>query len=228
MSKVALCLHGYFDSKMDSTSKGIDGYEYIKREILDKADVDVYIHSWQPELEDEIRELYKPKKAIFEKQMDFSPIVKELGLDHLPGDSALGRSPATVLSHFNSVSKVFLLVDDDIYDYEWVIKARFDLGRINRNTSGPDKHNPFPVQCIDFDMYNDPELLHMANWDYFDSDGPPDMWFYSEPSIMSKFKYLYYYAVNKMKEPNAVRLYKAWMKNEGIWNLRNLIDPVWK
>ena len=43
--KIALCLHGMFDSSMDTTSNGLDGFAHIKKHILDKGDVDVFIHS---------------------------------------------------------------------------------------------------------------------------------------------------------------------------------------
>jgi len=42
--KVALCLHGLFDSITDGNSKGIDGYNHIKKHILDKVDTDVFVH----------------------------------------------------------------------------------------------------------------------------------------------------------------------------------------
>ena len=45
--KIALCLHGLFNSTTDSSSNGDDGFEYIKENILDKGEVDVYIHSWE-------------------------------------------------------------------------------------------------------------------------------------------------------------------------------------
>ena len=35
-------------------------------------------------------------------------------------------------------------------NYDCVIKSRFDLGRINRDTSGKGGVNPYPVQCINF------------------------------------------------------------------------------
>ena len=63
--KVALCLHGYFDSKMDVTSKGSDGYQHIKKNILDKADVDVHIHSWDIDICGDLQQLYAPYTCMF-------------------------------------------------------------------------------------------------------------------------------------------------------------------
>ena len=82
--KVALCLYGYFDSFTDHTSNGMDGYEHIKKNIFNKTDTDVFIHSWQPDLEDFLVDLYKPKKLISEPQIDFSPYINERNLDLPP------------------------------------------------------------------------------------------------------------------------------------------------
>ena len=69
--KAALCLYGYFDCLTDTTSKGMDGYEHIKKNILNKVDTDVFIHSWQPELKDFLENLYEPKLIKSEPQIDF-------------------------------------------------------------------------------------------------------------------------------------------------------------
>lgn len=225
--KVALCLHGYFDSKMDHTSTGEEGYNHIKKHILDKGDVDVYIHSWQPEKEKEISKLYKPKRSIFEPQKDFSFEVREKGLASLPGDSPLGRSPFTTLSHFYSIQKAMELVPFSKYDI--VVKSRFDLGRINRNTSGPGKQNPFPVQCIHFDPELPMDKMYMANWQYFD-DGPADMWFYSGAENMLNFKSIYNDVHRHLTADNinAIKLYKWWMEENGLWEIKQPLDTEWE
>ena len=54
-------LHGLFDSNYDSTSNGFDGHEHIKKHILEKGDVDVFIHSWEVDKKDliELIEIYQ-------------------------------------------------------------------------------------------------------------------------------------------------------------------------
>ena len=226
--KVALCLHGYFDSRMDHTSKGLDGYNHIKKNILDKADVDVYIHNWQPELEQPIRDLYNPVQAIFEEHIDFSETVNNLGLGDMPEDSPLGRSPATVLSHFYSIQKCFEQVDFSKYDC--IIKARFDLGRINRNTSGPGKQNPYQVKCINFVPSLSMDNLYIADWQYMNSDGPPDMWFYGPPKIMKHFSTFYDHLLMNMDATNvnAIHQLKGFMQDVGIWQKRIPLPTEWE
>jgi hypothetical protein len=50
--KIALCLHGLFSSENDTSSNGFDGREHIQKNILDKGDVDVFIHSWETDKKD--------------------------------------------------------------------------------------------------------------------------------------------------------------------------------
>lgn len=225
--KTAVCLHGYFNSKMDSTSKGADGFLHIKKHILDKTNTDVFVHSWDLDNKNEILKLYKPKSYIFEQQIDFKEICQNLGLSSTQKDNAVGRSPETVLSHFYSIQKSFSLVN--FSEYDCIVKARFDIGRINRHTSGPGKPNPYPVQCINFISNIKEDVLYMANWQYFE-DGPPDMWFYGSPNVMKNFTTLYddilpHIAINNI---NAIRLFKWWMEKNNIWAKRKALDTVWE
>lgn len=220
--KIALCLHGYFDSRMDNSSKGSDGYHHIKKNILDKADIDVYIHSWQPELKEKIKGLYNPVDSIFETQINFSSIVKDLGLENMPADSSKGRSPSTILSHFYSIQKCFKLVD--FKKYNLIIKSRFDLGRINRMSSQSE-----PVQCINFNPNCDPRKLYMADWSRF-KDGPADMWYYGGPEIMKNFTTFYddIKSIINTSNVNAIHLVKQWMIEKKIWDLKKPLTTTWE
>lgn len=234
--KVALCLHGKFDSLTDSTSKGKDGFDHIKKRIFAKVTPDVFIHSWDIDKRDEITDLYNPVASTFQKQIDFSPHVQ-----HLKFISGAPRTPETILSHFYSVSKsVKLACEHSTYDI--IIKARFDLGRINRNTSGPhNSQNPHPVQCISFEPELNMTNLYMANWQYIDTDGPADMWFYSNQDNMSKLQDLYKFTLEDSFDvnglyarslknindlPNAIKLYKQFFIKHKLWNKKLLLDTI--
>ena len=82
--KIALALHGLFDSVQDVTSKGSDGYNYIKKHILDKGDVDVFVHSWSKDQASQIIDLYNPVKSIFENQINFDKFHKHLIIPNPP------------------------------------------------------------------------------------------------------------------------------------------------
>jgi hypothetical protein len=239
--KIALCLHGLFNSTTDDTSNGFDGFEYINKNILTKGDVDVYIHSWEPSKKNEILEMYKPKSYEFEIQKDFSKMIEERGLDNL---IMTPRPIKNVISHFYSVSESIKLALNSDVDYDIIIKSRFDLGRINRNTSGPNKHNPYPVQCINFNTNIETDKLYMANWNHFHM-GPADMWFYGSNSIMKEFKNLYTFLLDEMyidseyhnfatsiennrgDLSNSIAFYKYWMLKNGLWDKKITLDTIW-
>ena len=239
--KIALCLHGLFSSTTDSTSNGYDGYQYIKEHILSKGDVDVYIHSWEVNMKDEIVKLYNPKACVFEEQKDFSHIINDRGLD---GVKNTPRPIKNVISHFYSVSEAVSLATNSGVEYDIIIKARFDLGRINRNTSGPNRHNPFPVQCINLQTDIENDRLYMANWNHFKM-GPADMWFYGDSKIMGEFKDLYSFLEKEMfidseyhkfatsiennrgDLSNSIAFYKYWMMKTGLWDKKIALDTVW-
>lgn len=227
--KIALCLHGLFDSATDFSSKGIDGFNHINKNILKNNDVDIFIHSWELEKVNLITNLYKPKKFLFEKQIDFSSIIKERNLNLLQNNP---RPPQSVLSHFFSIQKAFELCYSSGINYDIVIKARFDLGRINRNTS-----QEYPVQCINFDKNLDMSYFYMANWPRFNC-GPADMWFYSGYENMKNFtkiyddlnknfyigsdfhKFAFQIESNYGDLSNSVIFYKFWLEMKGLWNIK--------
>jgi hypothetical protein len=240
--KIDLCLHGLFNSSNDTTSSGFDGYEHIKKHILNKGDVDVFIHSWEENMKELICGMYNPKKIIFEAQKDFTHVLNRPGISQLQG---CPRPAAAVLSHLYSVTESIKLALDDNNQYDVIIKARFDLGRINRNTSGPGKGNPHPVQCINFQTKIDNDKIYMANWNHFHM-GPADMWFYGSRKIMNNFKNLYSSLEEQMSinsefhkfatkiEGNAgdlthaVAFYKWWMIQNGLWENRINLNTIWE
>lgn len=240
--KVALCLHGLFNSTTDKTSNGYDGYEHIKKHILDVADTDVFVHSWEHDKMSEITKLYNPTLSLFEGQKDFSNLINVRGLDKL---ERTPRYPQSVLSHFYSIQQVFKLLYDSGNQYDIVIKARFDLGRINRKTSGPGNTNPYPVQCINFQTDIEENKIYMADWNHFHM-GPADMWFYGSMNTMNPFTSVY----NSLEEnmvingdfhqfatsiennrgdlSNSIAFYKWWMIKNGLWDNRINLQTIWE
>ena len=236
--KIALCLHGMFDSSMDTTSNGLDGFAHIKKHILDKGDVDVFIHSWEPEKRDLIEGMYNPKKSIFEPQKDFSELIKERGLGTLQN---CPRSPQSVLSHLYSVTEVMKLPHQQPNTkYDIIVKARFDLGRINRNYAFQ-----YPVQCINFQTDIEQDKIYNANWNHFNM-GPADMWFYGSPNVMVEFTSLFSFLDEQMKIDsefhkfateiegnrgdlsNAIAFYKWWMIKTELWDNKINLDTIWE
>jgi hypothetical protein len=241
--KIALCLHGLFNSTQDVNSDGFAGADYIKKHILDKADVDVYVHSWEVDKIELIEGIYNPIKSIFEEQVDFSNLIAERGLDKLEG---YPRTPQSVLSHLYSVAQVMKLPYESNIEYDCIIKSRFDLGRINRATSGPGiPINSYAVQCINLQTDIESDKIYNANWNHFHS-GPADMWFYGSPKVMFEFTKLYDELYEQMKIDsefhkfaieiegnrgdlsNAIIFYKWWMIKNGLWENKINLDTIWE
>ena len=149
------------------------------------------------------------------------------------------------MSHLYSVSQAIGLVYDSSVEYDIVIKARFDLGRINRLTSGPGLGNPYPVQCINFQTDIDDDKLYTADWNHFHM-GPADMWFYGSSKVMYNFVGLYEslkremyigskfhrFATNIENNPgdlsNAIAFYKYWMIDNGLWDSKVTLPTTWE
>ena len=244
--KIALSLSGYLNSTRDKSSHGIDGFDHIKNKILDNNDVDVYIHSWDIPNQNLIENMYKDwiKDCKFEKQIDFMPVFYANKLDqirHNPGYNHFSN----VFSQYYSIQESFRLIK---HEYDIVIRARFDLGRVNRNTSGPfSKNNPYAVQCINLDTKLDMSKVYMAKWqqDYLDNEGPADMWFYSGWDNMKHFCNLYdilssdirhdssyaEWAINSSTNPwvlNSIKGWKWFFIKTGLWDKKFLLTSEWE
>lgn len=122
--KIAVCISGQYRAYKQ-------GYEYLKRNLLDKYDCDIFIHSWQNNniyVVDDVRDLYKPKVWRFEQ-----PFAKDehdpFGAMFTNTPNAKGWPPRATVSMFYSVFTSMLLMKDyELWHdkYDWVVKTRFD------------------------------------------------------------------------------------------------------
>ena len=128
--KIALCLYGVVgNSKTKSgEQKSSDdiltlGYQKYKSSLFDLHDVDVYIHSWSKEFEDDILRLYSPISYLIEEQeMLTIP-------DYVRGDSQ--SQPNRRFNHYSrwrSTQKVLELKRQANKNYDFVLVSRFDWG----------------------------------------------------------------------------------------------------
>ena len=136
--KIALCLHGYFNNKADSNS-GRNGFEYITETIFKNCDVDVFIHSWEPDKEWLFKKIYKPLAILTEEQKDFSQKMEQNGVDEGYFNSGGGRI-GTIFQSSNIAGTLSFLYSRKISielaqknKYDCVIAARFDLGQRDKN-----------------------------------------------------------------------------------------------
>ena len=187
--KIALALHGYYNNREDPLS-GDNGFKYISDILLEKYDVDVFFHSWEPEIEVYLRELYKPVYFTCEKQIDFQDIMDENLIKQEYFDQGFDRqySPYSackisstlsfLYSRKRALDLVFLHEQKKKFVYDVVIVARFDLGQ--RDKFGKWKYY---VSQMNFDPNNDMKFVYSAMWDQLNA-GYADQWFYSNSENM--------------------------------------------
>jgi len=118
--KVAICISG-------QPRAYAQGYEYLKRNLLDRYDCDIFIHTWHNSVygTKDVIDLYKPK--MWETERPFSPNAFDDKYTNTP--DAKGWPPTATVSMFYSVFQSLLLKTN--YElmhnrYDWIVKTRFD------------------------------------------------------------------------------------------------------
>lgn len=190
--KIALSLFGFFGNREDLDA-GTKAHAYLNN-IL-PVTPDVYIHSWNPELEETIKSLYLPKNSIFENNYNFKEVMQQNGISREFFDEGFNRE-ATIfknakientLSFLYSRKKSLELVPES-NQYDAVISCRFDIGF----RGGPE------VRYLRFDPALGMEYIYSAMWNQLNS-GYADMWFYSNYKNMMLFGKTYDRAIDYFK-----------------------------
>ena len=148
--KIALCFYGTLGGTTgkagDRTGSSSDvlkyAHKHYKESILDNNDVDVFIHSWDTQLESEIDSKYKPKGKKFEEQIIFD-IPK-----HLNNDKRTQNHFSRWYSCKESVNLKSQYEKDNEFKYDIVMLARQDLA--------------WNIK-IDFNKF-DNKYFYVANW----------------------------------------------------------------
>jgi hypothetical protein len=123
------------------------GLEYTKRNLLDHHDVDVFFHAWhdpdkvgqkfdsapwiddagsyQPDVKENLLDIYKPKKHSFEKPIQFIDESNyESDFVWSPEHTNIGFSFTYSLLQANELKKKY--EQENNFKYDWVFRARFD------------------------------------------------------------------------------------------------------
>ena len=133
--KFALCLHGlsgginYKNRKIDHTT----GYKCFKKYLLDKYDVDVFLHSYTVDMKNTLCKQYKPKLYKFENNRIFC-------------DEPITSYKNSSYSNWYSYKVVDnlrqLYEKENNFKYDCVIHSRFDVYiEINKNLEEYDMDN---------------------------------------------------------------------------------------
>ena len=189
MKRIALSLHGYFNNKADPES-GDNGFKYLCDILLNKYEVDVFVHSWSWDQKDYINALYEPKLSYIEEQVSFKEVMEtnnvsqeyfDEGFDRNNSPYAACKIESTLsflYSRKKSLDLVYAYETDNNFEYDIVISARFDLGQ--RDKFGKWKYY---VSQMNFDPTFDMTQIYSAMWDQLNA-GYADQWFYSNSNNM--------------------------------------------
>jgi hypothetical protein len=193
--KIALCLGNLAASGRQGLLAYRLGYEHIYNEIISKYDVDIFLHSSEPNLTNELISLYNPKKYLIENNPDFSVEYSNLNTNFCDYPSQQTFSYPNLYSMAYSryivgqLKKEYETENNLVYD--WVIFCRYDLsvGHIEKITFNPNIDNNF---------------LYSAMFSQLNA-GPQDQWFYSNSEnmdiVFSLFKNLKNYFNDESELP---------------------------
>lgn len=164
--RVAICLSGL----IGSTAKGGQGKDidfkitkkYFEKNLYQKGiKIDYFFHCWKNNFQSDIRELYNPKKFLFE-----DPIIKEKNLTN--------KEYGTISKNYSNKKSIeikSLYEKENHFKYDLIILTRFDililkrldLYKIDREkfyVVGPKFHHNNNCKCLFCDELNDKHQLN--------------------------------------------------------------------
>ena len=175
--RVALCLHGvvghlYTNKQQRTWCEDVDyriGLEHYRRHLFAVNDcVDVFIHSWSTDYAERIARDYKPRRQLFETQIDFKQA--SLPLNFLKSRWYSTQAVVELKKKYEQ---------DEGFTYDWVMLSRFDLALL---------------RDLDFGKY-DRNIFYAARHDVRDDDqtngGWCDLFFYANSPDIDRFASLY-------------------------------------
>lgn len=209
--KIALCFHGYFNNKNSNGNKSV---KYIKKNIINKNDIDIFCHSWDINKKNIILKNYNFKDNIFEPQIDFK---KKLSKEQLIFVNKFKNNNIykqyykveNVLSFYYSRKKSILLAieysKNNNIKYDFILTCRFDLG------TRCQIHLGYRPDILHFQpLLLDSNNFYSAMWNQLNA-GFTDCWFISNQTNMEKFSFLYdYYLENLFENGNIIKKFSKW------------------
>lgn len=120
--KIAICIAG-------QPRAYAQGYEYLKRNLLDKYDCDIFLHTWVNKVYrySDIYEKYKPVAGHCENPLENRDVINA---KYMNTPDAKNWPPyATVSAFYSMFTCLWLKTEYEIEQnvkYDWVVKTRFD------------------------------------------------------------------------------------------------------
>jgi hypothetical protein len=192
--KIALCLHGYFENT-GGFAAGVKASQYLKKKLLSRYEVDVFVHSWDLKNKQAILDLYKPVEYIFEEQKDFSEELKKFDQEWFFGQDGKAPGMYSINTLFKTLSFLYSRKKSveiktnhekkHNFSYDCVILARFDLGQ-----RGKEYPQVYYATDFNFNPLLNMDFLYSAFWNQL-NHGFADHWFYSNSKNINIVSQLY-------------------------------------
>lgn len=119
--KIAVCISGQPRAYKQ-------GYEYLKKNLLDHYECDIFIHTWKNGVysTDDVFDLYKPVKGVSEDYFEFPEILNRK-YTHTP-DAAKFPASSSTCAYYSLFRSCLYKIDHEVrtQQYDWVVKTRFD------------------------------------------------------------------------------------------------------
>ena len=183
--RTAVCLHGLVKS-VNVASNG--AYDEKFATLLSKIkDCDIFIHSWDWEIMDELIDIFKPIKYQFQPQYKFTKETyklkdKNFGATHSAAQGDLFKTLSFLKSRQISIDLKSKYEEENNFKYDCVLVCRFDVGH---HKSGLNK-----TSHLHFDPNQDMSRMYQAYWDQTNA-GASDHWFYSNSDNINNLATLY-------------------------------------
>jgi len=181
--RIALCLFGY---PKGSTIYAEGAYQNKFKHLFEQVMVhspDVFIHSWDTSLEDELVSLFEPKKYSFEEQKQFGSLISEVDTSRFKNSRGdIFKTLSFLYTRKKSNDLKSLYETENFFKYDCVITSRFDVGYHNYTKN--------KTSYIDFDPSLDMNCVYSAFWDQINA-GLSDHWFYSNSKNIDTVSCIY-------------------------------------
>jgi hypothetical protein len=190
--KIAVCLFGY---PKGSTVYAGGAYEQKFKYLFEEVMIhnpDVFIHSWDQSIKQEMVDIFSPKYYIFEKQKKFNDLKSMIDLSRFEGSRGDIQKTLSFLytrKKSNDLKKIYEQENDFIYDC--VLSCRFDLGYHNY---GKNK-----TSYIKFDTTLNMNCIYSAFWNQINA-GVSDHWYYSNSNNMDKVSNIFLKVIDYLKK----------------------------
>ena len=189
--KIAMCFYGLagradnFQGTQNWIGAGENNldcdvaYRHYKHHVFDKNDqIDIFFHTWSIEQENVLRDLYKPKDAIFQEQIDFD---RPENFYDPKKDRKIWGAFSRWYSTQRSVELKKKYEEENNFIYDCVMLTRFDIAFMSDLV-----FKNYNMDNFYASGQKNPNHIHVISNEYIS-----DWWFFSNSLAMDEFSQLY-------------------------------------